>query len=233
MFESAKGFKDLVSGTLSSALWDLAKRVFLLVFSGSFGVLISKIFVSLWVVLIPFKILLAIVLGSGGVLLSLFLSKRLSRFHPTFPRLDSDYNILEKEITYEYKDISRMIYRKAIRLKALKKAIDVYNDKYTWTGRGKVKISSTYKDQKDLEDEEKTAVPFFSATIEEPTEFLKLNLILPTELGIKKVTCEVSCGMGAKKPLSSVTKDIDGRGKVDWEIEKPKLLHHYEIRWVM
>ena len=83
----------------------------------------------------------------------------------------------------------------------------------------------------DLEDTAAKAVPFFSATIEEPTDYLKLNLSLPCDIAVREVTCEVSSGIGAKKPFSSKTIPLDRNGKATWEIRKPKLLYHYEMKW--
>ncbi len=83
----------------------------------------------------------------------------------------------------------------------------------------------------DLDDPLKKAVPFFSASIEEPTDLLILDLTLPTECGVQEVVCEESCSIGARKPYSETTKILKD-GKVRWEIPHPKLLHHYEMKWV-
>jgi len=84
----------------------------------------------------------------------------------------------------------------------------------------------------DLEDIEGRAVPFFSATIEEPTDCLKFNLSLNPELGVKEAICEVSFSIGAKKPLQTKTVLLDRNGYAEWIINNPKLLHHYEMRWI-
>jgi hypothetical protein len=82
-----------------------------------------------------------------------------------------------------------------------------------------------------LDDSSKRAVPFISATIEEPTDLLKLTLEVPIEWGLTEVICEVANGASAKRPLESKTMAIDQQGKAEWSISNPKLLHHYEMRW--
>jgi hypothetical protein len=84
-----------------------------------------------------------------------------------------------------------------------------------------------------LSDELHQAVPFISATIEEPTDVLRLNLETPVEWGLTEVVCEISSGQGANRPLSTHSLPFDDHGKVQWAIEKPKLLHHYEMRWTL
>jgi hypothetical protein len=85
----------------------------------------------------------------------------------------------------------------------------------------------------ELEDLENKAVPFFSATMEEPTDLLKLNLSLPTSFGVREVTCETSSSIGSRTPFDSFTMALNKHGEVSWEIKNPKLLYHYEIKWTM
>ena len=82
-----------------------------------------------------------------------------------------------------------------------------------------------------LDDAARGAVPFISATIEEPTLHLRLVAQFPPELGIKQATKEMSVGIGAKKPLSSVLEQIDADGRAVYDESHPQLLHHYEIKW--
>jgi hypothetical protein len=85
-----------------------------------------------------------------------------------------------------------------------------------------------------LEDTEGVAVPFMSSTIEEPTELLRLNLSLSPSLGVREATCEISSAIGAKlSPFFSEVRPLDRNGKLSWVIKKPKLLYHYEIKWVL
>lgn len=85
----------------------------------------------------------------------------------------------------------------------------------------------------DLEDQVGSAVPFFSTTVDEPTDLLRLNLFLEPSLGVNSATWEISSGIGAMTPYDSDVLALNKHGEVSWEIKKPKLLHYYELRWHM
>ena len=245
--------------------WQAIKIILGFVFTTSTFVLLSQILISSITIFTQFKWYLIIVFASGGGWIFIILYQKFQRNRPRFPALDMNFCILEKEITYEYLTQYKMVYKKRVVLKALKKDLEAYYDKYHWTGRGKVEMKSGIKSHKvrkttpknvwqfyeinfqrclkkceeieteiiwELEDEEKVAVPFLSATIEEQTDKLILNLILPISLGVKEVICEIHSSIGAKKPLYIETKKLDRYGKVRWEIDNPKLLYHYEMRWI-
>lgn len=82
----------------------------------------------------------------------------------------------------------------------------------------------------DLEDTQKVAGPFVSATIQEPTEKLRITLKLPHIFNVIKVVCDECSNVGGSV-LESKEVDLDCNGEVIWEIKKPKLLHCYEIKW--
>lgn len=76
------------------------------------------------------------------------------------------------------------------------------------------------------------AVPFFSSTVEEPTNLLKLHLYFPVELRVPHVIWEISVSIGALRPIDTgILKVNEETGEVEWTIKNPKLLHHYEIKW--
>lgn len=85
-----------------------------------------------------------------------------------------------------------------------------------------------------LSDRSGKMVPFISATIEEPTSKLVLRLKTgPMDGRVSKVLGELSSHLGAKSPYST---DIIKKGNGDeyeWVILKPKLLHYYELRWIV
>ena len=257
-------FKDLLRKVIDVTILEIIKFSLGLIFTTTFFIFVSQLLVSFVVIPVRFKWCLAIIFAAGGAWLFLILYQRFSRFYPTFPRLDFDFQILEKEVYYEYKNKTHMMYKKRVSVKALKNGLDAYYDKYMWTGSGNVKITSAIKEQQfintikknvwqfyeirfqktlaknesieteiawELEDMAMKAVPFFSATIVEPTDFLKLNLSLAPKLKVKEVTCEISSGIAAKKPISSKIIPLDRNGKAAWEIIKPKLFYHYEIKW--
>lgn len=82
-----------------------------------------------------------------------------------------------------------------------------------------------------LTDESRKAVPFISATVEEPTDLLRLALEVPLDWGLAEVVCEISSGASANRPLSTHSLPFDSQGKVEWLVETPRLLYHYEMRW--
>src|ERR1041385_6267217 len=63
---------------------------------------------------------------------------------PHFAPLDVDFRVLRKELFYEYKNLERtqLYYCKKVRVKALKHGLECYPDKYHWTARGTLNISS-------------------------------------------------------------------------------------------
>lgn len=249
------------------ALYDIIKNSLLVVIAFCVATLSTKISSNFMSNLGQYKWELIITLASILAFIFLITSRRFDKYRPNYPKLDFDYELAEKEITYEYRDKTHMLYKKRLVVKALKKGLNVYKDKYQWTGKGKINIKSTIQEQQvfeterknvwqlyeirlpknlninetmptevvwELEDQEEKAVPFFSATIEEPTEKLRFNLCLPNHFNVKEVICETSSSIGSQKPLESITKPLvvyDGKSCVTWEITCPKLLYHYEVKW--
>ena len=83
----------------------------------------------------------------------------------------------------------------------------------------------------EFDDADQAAVPFVSATIEEPTDHLCLSVDLTADLGITEVTTETSSGIGARKPLTSALVVLDPNGRAIYDQPNPQLFHHYEIKW--
>lgn len=83
----------------------------------------------------------------------------------------------------------------------------------------------------DLDNSAHRAIPFFSTTIEEPTEELVMNIILPPVLGVKEVCTEMSSTLGAQLPLDITTVQLDKHGEYKWVVKKPQLLYVYQIKW--
>ena len=81
-----------------------------------------------------------------------------------------------------------------------------------------------------LYDKNKTAVPFVSSPIKEPTELLIINVAFPNEFNMKEVECEISYSHGSKIPIEYSKKELVNNG-YSWKVENPKLMHHYEVRW--
>jgi hypothetical protein len=81
-----------------------------------------------------------------------------------------------------------------------------------------------------LEDLEHLAVPFLSATIEEPTGLLSLTVKFPEDSNVTKVIEEIAPFIGAKNPFQDVEKQVRGK-EHEFKPDEVKLLHHYELRW--
>jgi hypothetical protein len=185
-------------------------------------------------------------------------------FRPTYPRIEADFVLLEKELTYDCSKVNCLLYKKRVKLKALRNGLDRYHDKYHWTGAVGLAVTSVIPEHEFRPTNRKntwqlyevifqrtlnvgdtivtelqwtgtnpeSSVPFFSAAIEEPTEQLKFNLQVPLTFGIREVTCETSPQTGARRPFTSAIKEVSGDGKATWIINNPKLMFHYEVKWL-
>lgn len=81
-----------------------------------------------------------------------------------------------------------------------------------------------------LEDLEDKAIPFMSATIEEPTKLLSLKVIFPEGLKVDSVIEEEAPFIGSKNPFYNEEKKVVGK-EHEFKPKKVNLLHHYELRW--
>ncbi len=233
---------------LGVTIWEAVKFCFGLVFTASFAALASQLIIGLFATLGHYRWLLAIMFAAGGAYTFIAITQKLGRSSPRFPRLDFSFEIIEKEIYYEYFSRTRLQYRKRILLRALRNNLDTYHDKYHWTGQGTVRPKSTIKEQQyletnrksvwqfyeikfqrslrkgeeieteilwDLEDSAGTALPFISATIEEPTRLLTLTMKLSPDLvpQSRECTCEIASLMGAKSRSARKRCDTTGPEK--------------------
>lgn len=87
-------------------------------------------------------------------------------FRPIFPRIYPDYRILEKDILYEYKDRTHMIYRKRLKLKVLKDNLKSFDHRYRWTGKGTIKVHLSHPKQKYIETIQKGLFQYYSIIFE-------------------------------------------------------------------
>jgi hypothetical protein len=264
---SGGGFnRDIFRGVTGNFVFEILKFILGVVFTASTLTYISQVAAINFGYFDQLRWYFLVMIASGGGLLFALVYQRLRRFRPVFPRLDFDYEVIEKNIYYEYFDNTRFLYKKKVKLRALKNGLDIYTDKYSWTGKGSILMKCGVREHSvretikknvwqfyeirfqrmlskddiieaeviwELEDTEGLAVPFMSATIEEPTRLLRLHLSLAPSLGVREVTCEVSGTIGTKRPFVSQTRMLDGNGAVVWEISRPSLLYHYEMKWVM
>ena len=226
------------------------------------GGLLGSILATVTAVLTPYHPFIVVVFALSAALGLIVLLERYNRSRPKFRALDPDYDILEKLISFSEESSNQLIYRKRIRLRALRDGLDRYGDKYHWTGGGDAIVTTEIDDQEyrktgrrniwqlyevafnrslekgdeidvnlvfKLDDPDRVAVPFVSATIEEPTEKLSFEVTLD-ETPATEAVVEESSHIGANKP--SYTWRVPFSGKTaSWMIDNPRLLHHYEMRW--
>lgn len=83
----------------------------------------------------------------SGLLALLLLYERSSRYRAKMPAQDFDFRVLNKSVVYEYQNLTHMTYKKIYKLKALRRGLQVFPDRYSWTGTGPVTVRSVRRDQ--------------------------------------------------------------------------------------
>jgi len=180
---------------------------------------------------------------------------------PIYNPVDCDFIMLREERVHKWLNQTDYIHKRRYTLKALRNGLTEYIDKFQWTGNEYVLIGGgseyTLEEDKntknvfnlyhfkfnhslkkgDIIEVEATwkakgpAKPFFSTTIEEPTEILVMSVMLYPESEIKEVYCEMESYKGAKCPSENHRVKLNSDGEYVWQVNNPKLLHHYEINW--
>jgi hypothetical protein len=171
--------KEILKGAIGTTLWEAVRFLIGILLTLVLALFTSELMTGIFASLSELKIYLSIILVLLGIIIFLKLYKRISRYHPNFKRLDYDFRLIKKELTYEYEDINHMVYKKCVVLKALKKDLYFYRDKYSWTGRGAMVIKSGIKEQKIKETEKRGVWQFYE--IQFP-KTLKKNEEIETEV---------------------------------------------------
>lgn len=86
---------------------------------------------------------------------------------------DEDFEILRKEIVYEYlPDGKSMIQRKRLKMRMLKDNIESYKDRYRWTGKGKCILKSVQPDFRIINQHkgDDGLFDYFEVLFPEPTQ---------------------------------------------------------------
>src|SRR5436309_5269244 len=132
-------FSSLKSDFSRKALWELTKWGVLGLIAALWTFVGTSRAAAYSTWLEPYRWLLA---TTASLLLILFLGglyRRLSRNRPSFGRFDFDYVLVRREIEYvrdDEDDEGVVEYGRLYRLRALREGLDVYRDKYHWTGSG-------------------------------------------------------------------------------------------------
>jgi hypothetical protein len=80
-----------------------------------------------------------------------------------------------------------------------------------------------------LTDSGHRAQPFLATTIREPTDDLVMSVKLPANPG--EAICEVRTHGSVLVPTETTAIRFDRSNTAVWFKHKPKLLHHYQMRW--
>ncbi|NNV53872.1 hypothetical protein [Limnovirga soli] len=212
-------------------------------------------FTTLDLILIVIIVLLLIGITSYAIY------RRSNKSLPKFDVIDCNFRILREEKVHKWIDKDTYTHIRRYKLKALKGGLTNYTDKFQWSGSEYTLSGGNHKykvikleDTKNLynvydfkfttplkkggiiEVEARwvakgPALPFFSTTIEEPTDLLIMTVMLFPESGITKINCDTESYKGAKIPILSDEKTLNSDGEYTWPIRDPKLLYHYEINW--
>jgi hypothetical protein len=205
-------------------------------------------------------LLVALVMTLIGII-SYVIYRRSNKRLPHFDTMDCNFQMLKEERVHRWIDKDNYIHKRRYKLKALKDGLTHYTDKFQWTGpeytlSGRsdeytVKKQDESKNVFDIYDFKFTtplkkndiieveamwtakgpAKPFFSTTIEEPTDLLVMTVILYPGSGITKINCDIESYKGARVPIVSKKETLNSDGEFTWIERDPKLLYHYEINW--
>lgn len=201
--------------------------------------------------------LVVVLIGIASYIIYRRSNKRL----PHFDTMDCNFKMLKEERVHKWIDKDNYIHKRRYKLKALKGGLTNYTDKFQWTGTEyklsggnheyTVKLQDDSKNVFDVYDFKFTtplkkgdeieveamwtakgpAKPFFSTTIEEPTDLLVMTLMLYPGCGVTKINCDTESYKGARVPIVSKKETLNSDGEFIWQVKNPKLLYHYEINW--
>lgn len=190
--------------------------------------------------------------------------RKMNKKLPIYAPIDCDFHMIREERVHKWLNGNNYVHIRRYKIKALKNELTEYVDKFQWTGpeyrllggdgdyrvvvdEKPSNVFTVYRyifntplnkgDVIELEakwDAIGPAKPFFSTTIEEPTDELIMRVELFPKSGIRKVNCEEYSNIGAKcPPIHRKTEKLNSEGEYVWSVDKPKILHHYEINWVL
>ena len=88
------------------------------------------------------------------------------KYHSALPKQQHDFEQLARIISFEYRDLTHCIYRKAFKLRALRAGLSSYEDKYKWTGVSSPVIHSAVKEQTVRLTHQKSVWQFYQVEFE-------------------------------------------------------------------
>ncbi len=239
-------------------IWEIFKYlVVFLISNGGFFIVLQKI--STYFETIQTQWVFWSIMILAAVLIFIILYQRLNKNMPNFPVIESDFQILEEEITHKVIKKTEYIHIRRYKLKAKRNGLARYTDKFLWTGDNfeiysgddihtvilskKINVFNTYIIDFDRTYNKNDIIdatvewklygegrPFISTQIEEPTNKLIMNVEFNKDLNIKQVTFDECYIQAAKRTLKHIDLEIKNYC-VSQTINNPKLLHTYELNW--
>jgi hypothetical protein len=78
----------------------------------------------------------------------------------------------------------------------------------------------------------RTSRPFVSGSTDDPTHRLVFKVNIPSaSRGSDEAVCEIYRAVESLVPIESEVREFDRDGAVEWVVNRPKLFHHYRLRW--
>lgn len=194
------------------------------------------------------------------LIVSYLIYRKKNKRIPIYAPIECDFHVIREERVHKWLNETDYIHKRRYELKALRNGLTEYVDKFQWTGKeyslsGGDRYYSIEEDkqsrnvftvyhfkfQRPMKKGETIrleatwtakgpAKPFFSTTIEKPTDTLVMSVMLFPESGVTEVNCEECSNIGAMLPIDNTIQKLNSDGEYVWEL-KPKILHHYEINW--
>lgn len=165
MGELANKFLKDITGV---AIFEFLKSAALGLFSLLGGVVGIHNLVESLPSLTPYKFLLWLLAGVISLLIGVFAYERMTRNLPRFDRVNSDVRVLQKIISYDYRDPNNIIYRRQYRFKILRKGVDRFVDRYRWSGNSEPKMESAKAGQTIHPLSEERLFRFFEIRFDRP-----------------------------------------------------------------
>lgn len=244
---------NIFHNLLAQVVWTISATAL----TGTATYFITKHYKFTTLEIILFSVIIALVVGAT----SFYVYRRYNKHIPVFEPLDFDFHVIREERIHKWLSEDLYLHKRRYTLKALRNGLTTYTDKFGWTGKSfeisggtadyKINRNGKTKNMLDVYHFEFSkplqrgeiieveaswklvgpAKPFFSTTIEEPTDLLIMSVMLYSESGVSRVICDTEGYKGAKVPYESLVQKLNSDGEYTWQINNPRLLHHYEINW--
>lgn len=249
-------FKELLSATILEGSKEALKTPAKLVGSAAAGAVVSAAAaylttpaVAWWAVPVAFVAVTAPTLAYMG-------AKRRSRTVHAF-------RVVELSISHTYHDLVHVTHSRRLTLRALRPGLSEWEDRYHWTGNGRLELKSAVPEQSvrktfrqrlwqyyevrfdktlavnetitinpvwELYDDARTAEPFISTTIQNPTDRLILRMEVVPELSARSVIREIFERADSRDPLTAVRHEFDATESHTWVVDEPQVQRHYVLR---